>query len=199
MEILFTPVEIRVLGCLIEKESTTSEGYPLTLNSLTRACNQKSNREPVMDLAEATVLEAIENLIKYTLASNRSGADGRVYKYSHRLHDRRTPEFDFTSAELAVLSVLFLRGPQTIGEIRTRSTRIHNFNDLDELSQTISQLAGRPSGACVKQLTRNPGQKEPRYAHLFCGDAHRGCNNRPVVCRPEFSDARRPLCDSNID
>lgn len=170
MNILFTPVEIRVLGCLIEKESTTPESYPLSLNSLTRACNQKSNREPVMDLSEATVLEAIENLIKYTLVSDRSGSDGRVPKYSHRLQNRRDEEFDFNKAELAVLAILFLRGPQTLGEIRTRCFRIHNFNDLQSLSETLKRLTDRRNGPCIKQLARHPGQKEPRFTHLFAGD-----------------------------
>ena len=170
MNILFTPVEIRVLGCLVEKESTTPESYPLSLNSLTRACNQKSNREPIMDLSEATVLEAIENLIKYTLVSNRSGSDSRVPKYSHRLQDRRDEEFDFNKAELAVLSTLFLHGPQTLGQIRTRCSRVHNFNDLQSLSETLKRLTDRQNGPYIKQIARHPGQKEPRFTHLFAGD-----------------------------
>jgi len=170
MNILFTPVEIRILGCLIEKESTTPESYPLSLNSLTRACNQKSNREPIMDLSEATVLEAIENLIKHTLVSNKSGSDGRVPKFSHRLQDRRDQEFDFNKAELAVLSILFLRGPQTLGEIRTRCFRINNFNDLQSLAETLKRLTDRDNGPYIKQIARHPGQKEPRFTHLFTGD-----------------------------
>jgi len=126
VEVEFTAAEIRVLGCLIEKESTTPESYPLTLNSLTRACNQKSNREPVMDLSETAVQEALDNLSKQLLVSSRSGSDSRVIKYSHRMKDRRTPDFDFDQAELAVISVLLVRGPQTLGEIRTRSARSIN-------------------------------------------------------------------------
>jgi len=170
VELKFSPVEIRVLGCLIEKESTTPESYPLTLNSLARACNQKSNREPVMELREMTVQEALDNLAKQMLVSNRSGSDSRVIKYSHRLRDRRTPEFDFEQAELAIISVLLLRGPQTLGEIRTRTARIHQFDDMQTLTVTLQKLAERSDGPYVKQLSRHPGQKEARYTHLFAGD-----------------------------
>ena len=170
MELTFTTTEIRVLGCLIEKESTTPESYPLTLNSLTRACNQKSNREPVMELSEMKVQETLDNLARQMLISNRGSSDSRVTKYSHRLRDRRTPEFDFEQAELAVLSVLLLRGPQTLGEIRTRCARIHQFDDMQALTETLRKLTERADGPYLKQLLRRPGQKEARYAHLFCGD-----------------------------
>ena len=170
MELEFTRLEIRVLGCLIEKESTTPESYPLTLNSLTRACNQKSNREPVMELSEIEVQETLDNLARQMLISNRGGSDSRVTKYSHRLRDRRTPEFDFEQAELAVLSVLLLRGPQTLGEIRTRCARIHQFDDMQALTESLKKLAERSDGPYLKQLLRQPGQKESRYTHLFCGD-----------------------------
>ena len=121
-----------------------------------------------MELSEPTTLEAVESLVKRMLVSNR-GQD-RVNKYSHRLRDRRTPEFDFSIEELAVLSTLFLRGAQTPGEIRTRCNRLHNFPDMDSLFATLERLAGREDGPYVKQLSRRPGQKEARYAHLFCGD-----------------------------
>lgn len=170
MEIQFTPVEIRVLGCLVEKESTTPETYPLTLNALTRACNQKSNREPVMELSEATVLDALEALNKRMLVSSRSGSDSRVSKYSHRLRDRRSPEFDFAAEELAVICVLLLRGPQTPGEIRTRSDRLFHFQDTAAILSTLQKLQEREDGPYVKQLARQPGQKEARYMHLFAGD-----------------------------
>ncbi len=170
MELKFTQVEIRILGCLIEKESTTPESYPLTLNSLTRACNQKSNREPVMALSEMAVQEALDSLTKQMLVSDRSGSDSRVLKYSHRLRDRRTPEFDFEQAELAVISVLLVRGSQTLGEIRTRSARIYQFENMQALSGSLRKLAERSDGPYVKQLSRHPGQKEVRYTHLFAGD-----------------------------
>ena len=169
MELEFSQIEIRVLGCLIEKESTTPESYPLTLNSLARACSQKSNREPVMELSEMDVQEALDSLAKQMLVSNRSGSDSRVVKYSHRLKDRLTPEFDFDQAELAVVSVLLLRGAQTLGEIRTRSARIHNFEDMASLTETLGKLSERDDGPYVKQIPRQPGQKEARYTHLFAG------------------------------
>ncbi len=166
----FSPIEIRVLGCLIEKESTTPESYPLTLNSLARACNQKSNREPVMELDEMTVQEALDSLAKQLLVSSRSGSESRVVKYSHRLRERRTPEFDFDQAELAVISVLLLRGAQTLGEIRARTARIYHFEDMQALTASLQKLAERADGPYVKQLPRHPGQKEARYTHLFAGD-----------------------------
>jgi uncharacterized protein len=170
VEFTFSPVEIRVLACLIEKESTTPEAYPLTLNSLTRACNQKSNREPIMELAEVEVQQALDSLSKEMLISCRSASDSRVIKYSHRMRDRRTPEFDFEQSELAVVAVLLLRGAQTLGEIRTRSARIHQFDDMQALSATLKKLAERSDGPYAKQLSRHPGQKEARYMHLFAGE-----------------------------
>ncbi len=170
MELKFTALEIRVLGCLIEKESTTPESYPLTLNSLTRACSQKSNREPVMEPGEMEVQEALDSLGKHMLVSSRSGSESRVVKYSHRLRDRRTSEFDFEQPELAAISVLLLRGPQTLGEIRTRSARIHHFDDMQALTDTLRGLAERSDGPYLKQFPRRPGQKEVRFTHLFAGD-----------------------------
>lgn len=170
MEIEFSAIEIRVLGCLIEKESTTPESYPLTLNSLTRAANQLSNREPVMELGEMEVQESLDSLASNMLISTRSSSEGRVIKYSHRLRDRRTPEFDFEQPELAVIAILLLRGPQTLGEIRTRTARIHQFNDMQALSTILNKLSERNDGPYVKQLSRHPGKKEARYMHLFAGD-----------------------------
>jgi uncharacterized protein len=174
VEMNFSPIEIRVMGCLIEKESTTPESYPLTLNSLARACSQKSNREPVMELSEMDVQEALDSLAKQMLVSSRSGSESRVVKYSHRLSDRRTPEFDFEQAELAAIAVLLLRGPQTLGEIRTRSARIHHFEDMQALTAILRKLTERSDGPYVKQLPRHPGQKEARYTHLFAGDVDEG-------------------------
>ncbi len=170
MKITLTPIEIRVLGALIEKSATTPESYPLSLNALTNACNQKTNREPVMKLAENTVLEASERLIRETLITQRSGAGSRVSKYAHRLSNRLTEEYNFTPPELAVLSVLMLRSPQTAGEVRTRSTRLHEFADVLELEQTLRRLVEREDGPFVTKLARQGGHKEPRYAQLFGGE-----------------------------
>jgi uncharacterized protein len=170
VEIEFSVIEIRVLGCLIEKESTTPESYPLTLNALTRAANQLSNRDPVMELSEMEVQETLDSLHKKMLISNRRSSEGRVVKYSHRMRDRLTPEFDFEQAELAAIAVLLLRGPQTLGEIRSRSARIHQFEDMQTLTATLQKLAERDDGPYAIQMPRQPGQKEVRYMHLFAGD-----------------------------
>jgi uncharacterized protein YceH (UPF0502 family) len=170
MDIILTPVEIRVLGALIEKEFTTPENYPLSLNALTNACNQKTNREPVMELAETTVLDAVESLIKKSFATSKSGAGSRVSKYAHRLSNRLRDEYNFEPAELSVLCVLLLRGPQTVGEIRTRTSRMHGFADMLELEKTLTRLAQRPDGPFLTRLERQPGQKEARYAPLFGGE-----------------------------
>jgi uncharacterized protein YceH (UPF0502 family) len=170
MEIVLTPLEIRVLGCLVEKEATTPETYPLSLNALTNACNQKTNREPVMELEERTVQATIDGLIKKTLVASRSGAGSRVPKYTHRLHDRLRPDFDFSREELAPLCELMLRGPQTLGELKTRCARIHEFADTAALAAALERLERRGDGPYVRRLGRRPGQKEVRYAHLLTGE-----------------------------
>lgn len=170
MDIKLTPIEVRVLGCLIEKESTTPDQYPLSLNALTNACNQKTNREPVMNLNDTTVMQAVDSLIVKTMISTRGGGSSRVQKYSHRMSGRLFNENSFSKSELAVLAVLFLRGPQTLGEIRTRSARIHEFADIAELSNTLKALADREDGPFVTQVAKQPGRKEARYAHLFSGE-----------------------------
>jgi uncharacterized protein YceH (UPF0502 family) len=171
MELVLTPVEIRLLGCLVEKELTTPESYPLSLNALTNACNQKSNRDPVMELEERTVQAALDGLIRKTLVATRSGAGSRVPKYVHRLRDRLRPDYDFSPPELAPLCELMLRGPQTLAELKTRSARLHSFTDMAELASALERLERRPDGPYVTRLARRPGQKEPRYAHLLTGEA----------------------------
>lgn len=170
MDLVLTPVEVRVLGCLVEKEATTPDGYPLSLNALVAASNQKTNRDPVMSLAEDTVLEAAENLVKKTLVGTRAGAGSRVAKYAHRLHDRLRRDFDFPRDQLAVVAMLFLRGPQTPGEIKTRCVRLHAFADTGEVVAALERLEQREDGPYVVRLERQPGQKESRYAHLFTGE-----------------------------
>ena len=170
MDIVLTPLEVRVLGCLVEKEATTPESYPLSLNALTNACNQKTNRDPVMELEERTVQATIDGLIKKTLVASRSGAGSRVPKYAHRLRDRLRPDFDFTPEELAPLCELMLRGPQTLGELKTRCARIREFADFAALAAALERLERRPDGPYVQRLARRPGQKEARYAHLLAGE-----------------------------
>ncbi len=170
MDLILTPIEVRILGCLIEKEATTPDVYPLTLNSLLTACNQKSSREPVMELSSEEVLPALDNLIEKTLASTWTSGHNRTPKYRHKLRDRISDKFDFSLPELAVLGVLFLRGPQTVGEIRTRSNRIHEFESLEAVADVLKALEENSDGPYVTMLARQEGRKEPRYAHLFCGE-----------------------------
>ena len=155
------PVEIRVLGCLVEKDMTTPEYYPLTLNALKAACNQKSNREPVMALAETDVVRALDGL-RFKGLALQSADGGRVPKYAHSL----PAKLHLDPAELAVLAVLMLRGPQTVGELRTRCERLHAFADLAAVETVLDELAEREPPLTVR-LPRRPGRKEHRYAQLL--------------------------------
>ena len=166
MEALLNPVEVRVLGALIEKEITTPEYYPLTLNSLTTACNQKSNRDPVVSLEEKAVVRALESLRDKGLARQVSGVDMRVPKHYHLFDEK----MGLTRPHVAALCVLMLRGPQTVGEIRGRSGRLYEFAGLEEVERVLVELAERTEGALVVQLARQPGRKESRYAHVLMGE-----------------------------
>jgi uncharacterized protein YceH (UPF0502 family) len=166
MPLILTEIETRVLGSLIEKDITTPDYYPLSLNALVNACNQKNNREPVMTLDEASVREALSTLQEKRLAGPASGADSRVTKYEHRLQEA----FNFDRREMAIVCVLLLRGAQTPGELRGRTDRMYHFEALDDVVSTLDRLAHRePPLTAV--LPRQPGTKESRYMHLFSGDA----------------------------
>ena len=164
-EIRLSEVAARVLGALVEKEITTPEYYPLSLNALVNACNQKSNREPVMNLDEDAVTAALRSLSELELAGAADTNDSRVRKYEHRLQE----VFNFTRTEAAVLCVLLLRGAQTPGEIRGRAERLHHFEELSDVQAALQKLIQREP-ALVKVLPRQPGTKESRYVHLLCGD-----------------------------
>ena len=170
MEALLDAVEVRVLGALIEKEITMPEHYPLTLNGLTTACNQKSNRHPVVAFDEKTTVRALESLRDKGLARQRSGAEMRVPKHYHLFGEKLALE----RPQVAALCVLMLRGPQTVGEIRGRSGRLHEFSDLEEVERVLDELAQRAEEALVVQLPRQPGRKESRYAHLLMGEPEVG-------------------------
>jgi len=165
MDFVLTETEARVLGALIEKDITTPEYYPLSLNALVNACNQKSNRDPVMQLDENAVRDALSGLQEHRLAGPAGGADSRVTKYEHRTQE----VFNFTRAETAVLCVLLLRGPQTPGELRGRTERMHRFETLDDVQSALHKLMERQP-PLAKMLPRQPGTKESRYAHLLSGD-----------------------------
>ena len=160
-----TAAEVRVLGSLIEKQITTPDYYPLTLNALTNACNQLTNRDPVVAFDENTVIRAIDGLREKRLATQYAGAESRVAKYKHTLTDARL----LTPAEVALLCVLLLRGPQTVGELRTRGERLFCFDSLPEVEETLAALAARQPQPLAIKLPRQPGTKEPRHAHLLSG------------------------------
>jgi uncharacterized protein YceH (UPF0502 family) len=162
---ILSEVETRVLGSLVEKELTTPDYYPLSLNALVNACNQKSNRDPAMSLNENAVSQAMRSLEKEGLAGPADGMDNRVTKFEHRLQEA----FNFDRREIAILCELLLRGPQTPGELRSRAERMHPFEDLGQVQSTLQRLAQREP-PLVKTLPRQPGTKEARYAHLLSGD-----------------------------
>src|SRR5580698_3773437 len=164
MQVL-TEIETRVLGSLIEKDITTPDYYPLSLNALVNACNQKNNREPVMTLDESAVRDALASLQEKRLAGPASGADSRVTKFEHRLQE----VFNFDRREIAVICVLLLRGPQTPGELRSRTDRMYHFEALDDIVSTLDRLAQR-NPPLARVLPRQPGTKESRYTHLFSGE-----------------------------
>lgn len=162
---ILSAVAARVLGSLVEKEITTPEYYPLSLNALVNACNQKNNREPVMSLDEDQVRQALHALEDHGLAGVARGTESRVAKYEHHVQE----VFNFTRGEIAVMSVLLLRGPQTPGELRGRSERMHRFEELSDMQSTLQRLMQRDL-PLVKVLPRQPGTKEARYAHLLSGE-----------------------------
>lgn len=165
-----TALEARLIGSLIEKALTTPDQYPLSLNALVNACNQKSNRDPVLNLDERTVQECVEGLVKKHLVLEKSGFGSRVPKYQHRFCNTGFGSFEFTPVQTAIICELLLRGPQTPGELRTRAPRMAEVHDGAEIESALEDLATRPDGPFVKQLPREPGRRDARYAHLFSGE-----------------------------
>ncbi|MEP9014989.1 YceH family protein [Enterobacter roggenkampii] len=162
--------EARVIGCLLEKQVTTPEQYPLSVNAVTMACNQKTNREPVMNLSEHEVQDVLDALVKRHYLRTVSGFGNRVTKYEQRFCNSEFGDLKLSSAEVAVITTLLLRGAQTPGELRTRASRMHEFSDMQEVEQTLEGLAAREDGPYVVSLAREPGKRESRYMHLFSGD-----------------------------
>ena len=170
MNIELSATEARVIGCLIEKEITTPDQYPLSLNALTNACNQKTNRDPVLELSEATVQQAVDALMKKYLVSDKSaGYGGRVTKYKHRFCNTEFGSLKFSKQELGILCVMLLRGPQTPGELRARTNRLCDFADAAQVEATLAGLMQREDGPFIARLPRAAGARESRYAHLFSG------------------------------
>ena len=170
MNTQLSAIEARIIGCLIEKEVTTPDHYPLTLNSLTTACNQKSNREPVLSLSESEVLDAVDGLISRRLVSDESGFNSRVSKYQHRFCNTEFGDLQFTEQERAIICCMLLRGAQTPGELRTRTGRLANFTDVKEVEAVLDKLAAREEGALVVKLPREAVKRESRYQHLLSGE-----------------------------
>ena len=191
---LLTETEVRVLGSLIEKQITTPEYYPLTLNALTAACNQKNNRNPVMSLPEADVERALDSLRDKNLAYVFHGSTSRVPKFKHV-----APEIlQLNPAELAVMCVLMLSGPQTLGEIRTRGSRLHGFSGLEEVDETLRGLSARDSDPLVVKLPRQVGQKDARYVHLLSGEpdlSHLEATEQPTR---RADSARAPQLEEQV-
>jgi len=181
-----TLIETRVIGCLIEKAATTPDQYPLSLNGLTGACNQKSNRDPVLDLDEAEVQAALDSLISHNMAAEvRVGS--RVAKYEYRIGVSEFSDLKFNKRELALLCLLFVRGPQTSGELRGRSARLADFKDIAEVESALIDLSEKESGACVLKLPREPGKRESKWAHLFSGEIEVSENEPAIVSQSSGS------------
>ncbi len=170
IKVILTAAEARVIACLIEKQITTPDQYPLSLNALTNACNQKSNRDPVMALAETEVQQLLDVLVRKHVVMERSGFGSRVPKYQHCYCNTEFSGLRFTPQELAVVCELLLRGPQTPGELRTRAARMADFTDGAQVEQALEALAGRAEGAVVQRLPRQIGRREARYAQLLTGE-----------------------------
>lgn len=166
MPTILTELELRVLGALIEKQVTTPEYYPLTLNALTLACNQKNNRYPITAYNDATVAQGLESLREKNLSYVFYGSSSRVPKYKHVM----TEIFHLSQPELALMCVLMLRGPQTTGELHTRASRLWSFTGLEEVDETLNLLSNKEPDPLVVRLPRQPGQKEARFAHLLAGE-----------------------------
>lgn len=170
MKYQLNATEARVIGCLLEKQVTTPEQYPLSVNAVTMACNQKTNREPVMNLSEHEVQGVLDALVKRHYLRTVSGFGNRVTKYEQRFCNSEFGDLKLSSAEVAVITTLLLRGAQTPGELRTRASRMHEFADMQEVEQVLEGLASREDGPYVVRLAREPGKRESRYMHLFSGE-----------------------------
>ena len=186
LQLQLNPLEVRVLGALTEKDITTPDYYPLSLNALVNACNQKNNRDPVMSVDEDAVRQALSSLQEKRLAGPAGGADSRVTKYEHRLQE----VFNFDRREIAIICVLLLRGPQTPGELRGRADRMYHFETLEDVQSTLQRLMDREP-PLVAALARQPGTKESRYMHLFSGEPSEALLAPLTRTVPEESDTSR--------
>ena len=200
MNIELTAIEARVIGCLIEKAITTPDQYPLSLNALTNACNQKSNRDPIMDLDERTVQQTVDALARKHMLLEKSGFGSRVQKYQHRFCNTGFGAPNFSPLETAIICELLLRGPQTPGELRTRAARMAEVTDGSEVELALTNLATREDGPCVVQLPRESGRRDSRYAHLFSGDVEiPEVSAAPAEARPRPQSDRIERLEELVD
>jgi len=176
-------IQMRIIGCLIEKEITTPDQYPLSVNSLVSACNQKSSRDPVTHYTEIKVQDTLDTLVERGLVTQVSASGGRVSKYQHRFCNTEFSDLQLSSAELAIICLLFVRGPQTPGELRTRSGRLHNFQNREEVESALQTLQDKTGGPYVEPLVREAGKRESRYQECFCTD-------RPIT--PDIDNNNAP-------
>jgi uncharacterized protein YceH (UPF0502 family) len=185
VKIELTPIEARVIGCLIEKQITTPDQYPLSLNALVNACNQKSNRDPLLELEERSVQQTVDVLGRKHFVVEKSGFGSRVPKYQHRFCNTEYGTLKLDPQELAIVCELLVRGPQTPGELRTRAARMAPFGDVSEVEAALTRLSQREDGPFVTQLAREPGRRDSRWAHLFSGPVEGGGAERhPGAERP---------------
>ncbi|WP_413111868.1 YceH family protein [Thaumasiovibrio sp. DFM-14] len=204
MDIALTPVEARVIGCLLEKEVTTPDLYPLTLNALTNACNQKSNREPVMQLSDAEVMDSLQALKAKRLISDDEAFGGRSIKYKHRFCNTEFGSLKLTEQQFGIVCALLLRGAQTPGELRTRTNRLCTFEDVKQVEKVLDTLSAHETGTLVVKLPREAGKRESRYMHQFCGDVDvsavavepstsQTSNNRVAELESEVAELRQRI------
>lgn len=188
MNIELSSLEARVIGCLIEKQITTPDQYPLSLNALVNACNQKSNRDPVMEVDEVTIQGTVDQLARKHFVVEKSGFGSRVPKFQHRFCNTEYGTLKLTAQELAIVCELLLRGPQTPGELRTRASRMAPFSEVGQVEAALESLRTREDGPFVVRLPREPGRRDSRYAHLFSG----------AVAVPAIEDAPPTVAVSNV-
>jgi uncharacterized protein YceH (UPF0502 family) len=184
MNIELSAHEARVLACLVEKQITTPEQYPLSLKAITNACNQKSNRDPVLELSEAEVQGLIDSLSRKHLVLERSGFGSRVPKFQQRFCNTEFSVLQFTAQERAIVCELLLRGPQTPGEMRSRAARMAEFTDAAQVEAALEALTTREGGPLVQKLAREPGRRESRYAHLLSGPIVEAARGDPSTAAP---------------
>ncbi|MEO6080299.1 MAG: DUF480 domain-containing protein [Steroidobacteraceae bacterium] len=201
MNIELTALEARVIGCLIEKQLTTPDQYPLSLNALVNACNQKSNRDPVLDLDERVVQQVVDGLVRKHMVIERSGYGSRVPKYQHVFCNTEFGSLKLTPLETAIICELLVRGPQTPGELRTRASRMSEVSDVSQVEAALQDLVTRPDGPFVTRLAREAGRRDSRYAQLFCGPVADATAEPEAAARvrTDDDDDRLTRCEKLVD